>query len=83
MVLPQADQLFLQRLDVTFQVHADNIGVVQKLPQSAHISLHRLAHGQLILHPNQTYCISDMFIPDGDWIHFIHKAEHSLDSEVV
>lgn len=24
-----------------------------------------------------------MFIPDGDWIHFIHKAEHSLDSEVV
>lgn len=83
MVLPQADQLFLQRLDVTLQVHADNIGVVQKLPQSGHISLHSLAHGQLILHPDQIYCISDMFILDGDWIDFIYRAEHSLDSEVV
>lgn len=83
MVLLQADQLLLQRLDVTLQVHADNIGVVQKLPQPGHISLHRLAHGQLILHPNQTCCVSDMFILDGDWIHFSYKAEHSLDSEVV
>lgn len=66
MVLPQVDQLFLQRLDVALQVHANNVGVVQNLSESGHISLHRLTHGHLILHPNETHCVSDMFPLDGE-----------------
>lgn len=72
MVLPQGDQLLLQRLDVALQVQADNVGVIQKLPQSGHISLHCQTHGHLILHPNKAYCISDMFAlygePTSVWI---------------
>lgn len=79
MVLLQGDQLLLQGLDVALQVQANDVGVVQNLPQSGDVGLHRLPHGQLGLPPNhQTVnqmCSSWTEAP------FAYKAD-SLDSEV-
>lgn len=62
MILFQADQLLFQRLNVALQVQADDIGVIQELPQSGNVSLHCLPHGHLVLHPDRTYCTLDMLM---------------------
>lgn len=49
MVLLEVDELLLQGFDLAFQVHAAHVGVVDKLPQTDNIGLHRLADGQLRL----------------------------------
>lgn len=49
MVLLKVDELFLQGLDLTLQVHAAHVGVVDELPQANDVGLHRLADGQLRL----------------------------------
>lgn len=47
MVLLEVDELLLQGLDLALQVQAAHVGVVDKLPQTDDVSLHRLADGQL------------------------------------
>lgn len=49
MVLLEVDELLLQGFDLAFQVHAAHVGVVDELPQTDDVSLHRLADGQLRL----------------------------------
>lgn len=49
MVLLKVDELFLQRLDLTLQVHAAHVCVIDELPQTNDVGLHRLADGQLRL----------------------------------
>lgn len=47
MVSLEVDELLFQRFDLAFQVHAAHVGVIDELPQTDDVSLHRLADGQL------------------------------------
>lgn len=47
MVLLEVDELFLEGFDLALQVHAAHVGVIDELPQTDNIGLHRLADGQL------------------------------------
>lgn len=49
MVLLEVDELFFQGFDLALQVHAAHVGVVDELPQTDDVCLHRLADGQLRL----------------------------------
>lgn len=49
MVLLEVDELLLQGFDLALQIHAAHVGVVDDLPQTNNIGLHRLADGQLRL----------------------------------
>lgn len=40
MVLLEVDELLLEGLNLTLQVHAANIGIIDDLPQANNISLH-------------------------------------------
>lgn len=53
MVLLEVDQLLSQCLDFTLQVETAQICVVNDLPQTHNISLHRLPDGQLRLVPGR------------------------------
>lgn len=53
MVLLEVDELLFQGFDLALQVHAAHVGVVDKLPQTDDVCLHRLADGQLGLVPTQ------------------------------
>ena len=47
MVLLEVDELLLQSFDFALQIHAAHVGVVDELPQTDDIGLHRLTDGQL------------------------------------
>lgn len=49
MVLLEVDELLLQGFNFALQVHAAQVGVVDDLPQTDDVGLHRLADGQLRL----------------------------------
>lgn len=49
MVLLEVDELLLQGFDLALQVHAAHVGVIDDLPQTDDVSLHRLADSQLRL----------------------------------
>lgn len=49
MVLLEVDELLFQGFNLAFQVHALHVGVVDELPQTDDVGLHRLADGQLRL----------------------------------
>jgi len=49
MVLLEVDELFLQGFNLALQVHAAHVGVVDELPQTNDVRLHRLADSQLRL----------------------------------
>lgn len=51
MVLLQEDELLLQSFDLTLQVHAAHVGVINDLPQANNVSFNRLPDGQLGLEP--------------------------------
>lgn len=53
MVLLEVDELLLQRLDLALQIHAAHVGVIDELPQTDDVGLHRLADGQLRLESKQ------------------------------
>lgn len=52
-VLLEVDQLLLQGLDFALQVEAAQVGVVDDLPQTHDVGLHRLPDGQLRLVPDR------------------------------
>lgn len=54
MVLLKEDELFLEGLNLAFEVHAVHVGVVDDPPQSSNVSLHTLANGQLGFIPANT-----------------------------
>lgn len=49
MVLLEVDELLLQGFNFALQVQAAQVGVVDDLPQTDDVGLHRLANGQLRL----------------------------------
>lgn len=53
------DELLLQCLDLALQVHAAQVGVIDDLPQTDDVGLHRLADGQLRLKSNQDRITSE------------------------
>lgn len=53
-VIPlQHDDLVLQGLVLALQVHSGQVHVIQHLPQSSDVCLHRQSHGQLVLEPGK------------------------------
>ena len=52
-VLLEVDELLLQGFNLALQVHAAHVGVIDDLPQTDDVSLHRLADGQLRLESKQ------------------------------
>lgn len=52
-VLLEVDQLLLQGLDFALQVETAQVGVVDDLPQTHDVGLHRLPDGQLRLVPDR------------------------------
>ena len=52
-VLLEVNELLLQGFDLTLQVHAAHVGVVDELPQTHDVGLHGLADGQLRLKPGR------------------------------
>lgn len=73
MVPLQGNQLLLQRLNVALQVQANNVSVIQKLPQFGHVGLHRLTQGQLIFHPAKHV----------GYIHTVRKAQFLWDTKLI
>lgn len=53
MVLLQHDELFLQGLALTLQIHPPQVNFIQNPPQSNNVSLHSHPHGLLILIPER------------------------------
>lgn len=47
MVFLEVDELLLQCFDLTLQVHAGQVGIIDDFPQTNNVGLHRLADGQL------------------------------------
>ena len=64
MVLLEVDELLLQGLDLALQVHAAHVGVVDELPQTDDVGLHRLADGQLRLVSAQIQAVSTAELND-------------------
>lgn len=54
MVLLKMDQLLLEGFNLTLQIHAAHVGVINDLPQTHNVSLHRLADSQLRLVPERS-----------------------------
>lgn len=84
MVLLEEDELFLEGLNLAFEVHAVQVGVINDLSQAGNVGLNTLADGQLRFIPAGTKVNGSLFLVKTRKLPMRSKQFcYSLDSEVI